>query len=170
MKKIYFVPLFIFGIGLIVVLSVLIVFTNMNQLEINFHDSKVVITEEGYNVEKQIDIKDIKEIRYIECDDILYTSGEISGPSTKGGKLSRDKNLQNVSLNKSGIDTKNFAAGNGYSRLVGECEVYIYWEQKSYIILKTTEEYFILNKESDEETKNLYLELKKSQEKYIDNN
>lgn len=165
MKKIYWIPAIIFGFGFVIVLSIFVIFVNMNQLVIDFDNTQISIIEEGHNIEKEINIEDIEEIKYIETNEILYSSEELFGPSTRGRKIARQRNLQNVSVNKYGIDTKDFAAGKGYSELVGDCEVYIYWDQKSYIILKTTEKYVVLNKENDEETQNLYLELKKNLEK-----
>ena len=58
-----------------------------------------------------------------------------------------------------GVDTREFAAGEGYSELFGNCKVYIFWNQCSYIAIKTKDLYILLNKKGDEQTYEFYSQL-----------
>ena len=65
---------------------------------------------------------------------------------------------ENVASSR-GVDTREFAAGEGYSELFGNCKVYIFWNQCSYIAINTKDSYILLNKKGDEQTYEFYSQL-----------
>ena len=159
MKK-YGIVSLIFGCGIGIVLILLCYFISLQTLDISYENNKIVITEKGYNISKTIDIKEVLRIDYSQEEDILFHSTKIRGPSNINKKISRDQILKKVALSSKGIDTKEFAAGKGYSETFGDCKVYIYWDQYSYIALKTKESYFLINDKDEKRTESLYLQLK----------
>lgn len=115
--------------------------------------------EEGYNLEEVIQLDEVKEIEYIENDVLLYDSTKVRGPIKPHKKIPRSQIMKENVASSRGVDTREFAAGEGYSELFGNCKVYIFWNQCSYIAIKTKDLYILLNKKGDEQTYEFYSQL-----------
>lgn len=74
-------------------------------------------------------------------------------------KIPRSQIMKENVASSRGVDTREFAAGEGYSELFGNCKVYIFWNQCSYIAIKTKDSYILLNKKGDEQTYEFYSQL-----------
>lgn len=118
-----------------------------------------MIKEEGYNLEEVIQLDEVKEIEYIENDVLLYDSTKVRGPIKPHKKIPRSQIMKENVASSRGVDTREFAAGEGYSELFGKCKVYIFWNQCSYIAIKTKNSYILLNKKGDEQTYEFYSQL-----------
>lgn len=159
MKKIYFIPCIIFGLGITITLICIFYFTSLQTIQIEYNDNKIIIREEGYNLEEVVKLNEIEEIKYIENDELLSDSTKLRGPLNLHKKVSRSQVIRDNAVTSMGVDTREFAAGEGYSELFGDCKIYIFWNQYSYIVIKTKDSYIILNKKGDEQTRVFYEQL-----------
>lgn len=159
MKKAYLIPCIIFGLGIGIALICIFYFTSLQTIQIEYGNDEIVIKEEGYNLEEVIQLDEVKEIEYIENDVLLYDSTKVRGPIKPHKKIARSQIMKENVASSRGVDTREFAAGEGYSELFGNCKVYIFWNQYSYIAIKTKDSYILLNKKGDEQTYEFYSQL-----------
>lgn len=159
MKKAYLIPCIIFGLGIGIALICIFYFTSLQTIQIEYRNNEIVIKEEGYNLEEIIKLDEVKEIEYIENDVLLYDSTKVRGPIKPHKKIPRSQIMKENVASSRGVDTREFAAGEGYSELFGKCKVYIFWNQCSYIAIKTKDSYILLNKKGDEQTYEFYSQL-----------
>lgn len=125
MKKAYLIPCIIFGLGIGIALICIFYFTSLQTIQIEYGNDKIVIKEEGYNLEEVIQLDEIKEIEYIENDVLLYDSTKVRGPIKPHKKIPRSQIMKENVASSRGVDTREFAVGEGYSELFGNCKVYI---------------------------------------------
>lgn len=159
MKKAYLIPCIIFGLGIGIALICVFYFASLQTIQIEYSNNEIVIREEGYNLEEIIKLDEVEEIEYIENDSLLSDSTKVRGPVKPNKKIPRSQIMKDNVASSRGIDTREFAAGEGYSELFGNCEVYIFWNQCSYIAIKTKDSYILVNKKGDEQTFEFYSQL-----------
>lgn len=153
MKKAYLIPCIIFGLGIGIALICIFYFISLQTIQIEYGNDEIVIKEEV------IQLDEVKEIEYIENDVLLYDSTKVRGPIKPHKKIPRSQIMKENVASSRGVDTREFAAGEGYSELFGNCKVYIFWNQCSYIAIKTKDSYILLNKKGDEQTYEFYSQL-----------
>ena len=153
MKKAYLIPCIIFGLGIGIALICIFYFISLQTIQIEYGNDEIVIKEEV------IQLDEVKEIEYIENDVLLYDSTKVRGPIKPHKKIPRSQIMKENVASSRGVDTREFAAGEGYSELFGNCKVYIFWNQCSYIAIKTKDSYILLNKKGDEKTYEFYSQL-----------
>lgn len=134
MKKAYLIPCIIFGLGIGIALICIFYFTSLQTIQIEYGNDEIVIKEEGYNLEEVIQLDEVKEIEYIENDVLLYDSTKVRGPIKPHKKIPRSQIMKENVASSRGVDTREFAAGEGYSELFGNCKVYIYFGINVHIL------------------------------------
>ena len=153
MKKAYLIPCIIFGLGIGIALICIFYFISLQTIQIEYGNDEIVIKEEV------IQLDEVKEIEYIENDVLLYDSTNVRVSIKPHKKIPRNQIMKENVASSRGVDTREFAAGEGYSELFGNCKVYIFWNQCSYIAIKTKDSYILLNKKGDEQTYEFYSQL-----------
>lgn len=159
MKKAYLISCIIFGLGIGIALICIFYFTSLQTIQIEYRNNEIVIKEEGYNLEEIIQLDEVEEIEYMKNNVLLYDSTKVRGPIKPHKKIPRSQIMKENVASSKGVDTREFAAGEGYSELFGNCKVYIFWNQCSYIAIKTKDSYILLNKKGDEQTYEFYSQL-----------
>ena len=119
MKKAYLIPCIIFGLGIGIALICIFYFTSLQTIQIEYGNDEIVIKEEGYNLEEVIQLDEVEEIEYIENDVLLYDSTKVRGPIKPHKKIPRSQIMKDNVASSRGVDTREFAAGEGYSELFG---------------------------------------------------
>ena len=114
MKKAYLIPCIIFGLGIGIALICIFYFTSLQTIQIEYGNDEIVIKEEGYNLEEVIQLDEVKEIEYIENDVLLYDSTKVRGPIKPHKKIPRSQIMKENVASSRGVDTREFAAGEGY--------------------------------------------------------
>lgn len=170
MKKNYRAVILFYGAGLCLILFIIMFYSLKPSIQIKVFDDKIQCSAVKFNLNTEIPMDKIKKMEYIVSPILLYEGTELKGPLTKGQKLPRSMIMKTLGASSAGISTEQYAAGNGEIEGVGDCLVYIYWQQYSYILFTLEDDSLIaLNENGDGDTKELYESIRKNVEKRITN-